>query len=310
MIKYTIMCALGLSITWASYANERNADEVAIGVAWVGQSNMSNRVLAGMTQRLNQIAPNVQIEERKELSSHTELAELVSQWNESKQGMVIMRSNGSKWLSNNPPVIPTFTGGHTHPRTLGVSNLPNITGVTYYLPKAFQFNLLKQLMPDMKSILLLLEEGHPSSAVDQTDTKWVTNKIALQYNEYVVSDISKLDGVIKVWKDKVDLIVLGNQALIADNAEHIVQLAGDTVVVSYHSEPIYKGALGGFVPDDYKLGAMLADSIKSVLIDGVDITSIPYKTDDTPTFLVNGEAMKRYQLVLPTNVKNRVKFIE
>lgn len=286
-----------------------SAHEIHIGLVWVGKSGMAERISNSMQDQLKLKAPQIHVQTIKQLSSEAKLAQVVAKWSKRKDGIVILRSNGAKWLAQNPPVVSTFTGGHTHPLSLGVSNLPSVTGVTYYVPKALQFHILQRVVPNMSRVMLLSEKGHPSSVIDQTDTKEVADKLGLEYSDVLVSSKKELIEVVTQAKQDVDLFIIGNQALVFDNAKEVIKAAGDTAVISYSKAPIIDGALGGFVPDDDKLGKMLADSVIDVLVEGKDIKTIPYKVDDNPILIINAKALERYQLTIPENVKSRVKFI-
>ena len=50
------------------------------------------------------------------------------------------------------------------------------------------------------------------------------------------------------------------------------------------------GPLGGLVPDDEKLGAMLAESVCEVL-GGRSVAEVPVKTDPEPRFLIDRRRM-------------------
>ena len=137
------------------------ANATDIGVAWAGKSGMAERVTAGFEQGMKELAPDIKIEYQKELGSVDDLAVVAAKWEKEKNGMVLLRSNAAKWLGQNPPTIPTFIGACNNPNQLGaVKNLQapegNITGVTYYLPVDSQFEIFQAIIPDLKSLLLVL----------------------------------------------------------------------------------------------------------------------------------------------------------
>ncbi len=62
------------------------------------------------------------------------------------------------------------------------------------LPELPSLPTWKTLMiPDLKSVLLLQETGHPSSAIDSEGTKTVCKALGIQFNEMFCS--SKEDAV-------------------------------------------------------------------------------------------------------------------
>ncbi len=281
-----------------------------IGVAWVGKSGMSNRVVKGFTEKTKELAPNIKIEYQKELKSFDQFEKIVRRWEKEKDGMVLLRSSAVKWLSKNKTTIPTFIGGCNHPKTLGLKRMNNITGVTYHLSKGSQFGVFNKLIPNFTSFMLLLEKGHPSSIVDQKETKKIARNMKIKYNEAIFSRKEQIVDTIKKYKGKVPAFIIGNQALVIDNTEAILNEAGNTPVLSYSKNPIKKGALAGFSADDVKLGRILAESVVDVLVKGKDIKRVRIKIDPDPSFFVNKASFNKFGYKLPREIKKGAIFLE
>ncbi len=291
------------------------AGAVEIGVAWAGKSGMSIRVIAGFEKGMKEIAPDIVIEYQKELASVEELAMVAARFQKEKAGMVILRSNGAKWLGKNPPSIPSFIGGCNHPAQLGaVKNMASpegaITGVTYYLSASVPFETFQAILPDMTSVLLLVGRGNPSAKIDQAETRAICASLGLDYNDKEVSSREEAVEAAKTLGKKVSAIIIGNQAAVIDNASDIVAGAGATPVFSYSSKPVKDGALGGFVADDDKLGYMLAQSVADVLLKGKSIKDTPIKVDPDPTFYVNGKSAEKLGVEIPYEILEAAVMIE
>ncbi|MCP4687074.1 MAG: hypothetical protein GY859_03430, partial [Desulfobacterales bacterium] len=265
-------CILSIAVvSFYFFGMATAAGALELGVAWAGKSGMAKRVTAGFEKGMKEFAPDVNIEYKKELGSVDKLAEVAARFQKEKAGMVILRSNGAKWLAKNPPNIPTFIGGCNNPVQLGaVKNMDapegNITGVTYYLPARVQFETFQAILPAMKSVLLLAGAGNPSAKIDEAETREVCAELGLEYNEKEVSSGEEAVAAVKDLGGKVSAVIIGNQAVVMDNASDIVAAAGKTPVFSYSSKPVKDGALGGFVADDGALGYMLAQTVVDVLI--------------------------------------------
>jgi len=291
------------------------ASATDIGVAWAGKSGMTDRVTAGFEQGMKEKAPDIKIEYQKELGSIDELAVVAGKWEKEKNGMVLLRSNAAKWLGQNPPAIPTFIGCCNNPNQLGaVKNLQapegNITGVTYYLPVDTQFEIFQAIIPNLKSVLLLLGKANASAVVDQAGTKAVCEKLGIKYHEKLCETKEDTIKAVDEFKGKVSVIIIGNQALCIDNAENIVKAAGSTPVLSYSSKPVKVGALGGFVADDKKLGYMLAESVVAVLKNGKTIKEVAVKVDPEPKFYINAKTAEALKLDIPFTILETATVIQ
>ena len=198
------------------------AKPLNLGVAWVGKSGMADRVLAGFQAQLKEVAPEAKLEISPNMASMDEMAKVVAKFQTGKDGMVILRSNGAKWLAGNQPQIPTFIGGCNNPAELGaVKDLQapegKITGVTYFLPAETQFESFKAILPGMKKIMLLMEKGHPSSAIDEEGTKAACAKFGVEYSGNLSSTKEEILAAVKANSGKVSAFIIGNQGLILDS---------------------------------------------------------------------------------------------
>ncbi|MFH1768800.1 MAG: ABC transporter substrate binding protein [Candidatus Omnitrophota bacterium] len=290
------------------------AEPVKIGFGWVGKASMPERVTKGFLKGIDDLGADIEIEYRRELMSMSDLGDIVSRWQMEKKAMVILRSNAAEWLAKNPPKIPTFIGACNHPGQLGVVNnlnAPegNVTGVTYFISVEKQFDLFQRIIPQIKSVLLLLEKGHPSSDIDKEETKDVCSKRGISYNDRLCSSKDEAVEVVKFYRDDVSLIIIGSQALNLDNAENIVKAAGATPVVSYSSRPVKVGALCGLVASDDKLGHMLAQSLVDVVIKGKIIKDVPVKFDPAPKVSINIETANRLGIKIPYDILKEAEVV-
>ncbi len=283
------------------------AKDVTLGVAWAGKSGMANRVLKGLEAGLAELAPKIKVEVVKDLPNIEELAKVAKRFEKEKSGMVILRSNGAKWLAKNPPSIPTFIGGCNNPKQLGVvknMEAPEgmVTGVTYFLPVKTQFEIFKAILPNMKSVLLLLEKGHPGSLIDQASTKQASKQFGVAYAEKICSSKEDALAAAKAAQGKHSAIIIGNQALLLDASKDIVAAAGKTPVLAYSNKPVKDGALGGFVADDTKLGHLLAKSVAEVLLKGKAVKDVPVGVDPEPKFTINVTTAEKLGISVPFEI--------
>lgn len=278
-----------------------------LGVVWYTGSGMVDSVMEGFNEQIMTLAPDLNIEYQKAVASEEEFGKIVERFNREKDAMVVMRSHGAQWLVKHPPSIPAFIGACNNPQELGVvKNLDapegNITGVTYFIPTMTQIKVFKAMIPDMNSLMLIVEEGHPSTPLDRKGTKTACESIGVAYHDAACKSMEDIDTAVAEYKDKVSVMVIGNQALIMDNTKRILNNSGKTPVVAFSSKPVQDGALGGFVADNIKLGNMLAQSVADVLVNGKPIKEIPIKTDPLPQFYINGRTVVDLGITIPTDI--------
>ncbi|MBN2297934.1 MAG: hypothetical protein JXM72_05045, partial [Deltaproteobacteria bacterium] len=220
-----------------------------LGVVWYTSSGMVDSVMEGFNEQIMKLAPDLNIEYQRAITSEDEFGKIVERFNREKDAMIVMRSHGAQWLVKHPPSIPAFIGACNNPLELGVvGNLDapegNITGVTYFIPTMTQIKVFKAMIPNMNSLMLMVEEGHPSSPLDRKGTKTACESIGIAYHEAVCKSPEDIDAAVAEYKDKVSVMVIGNQALIMDNTKRILGNSGKTPVVAFSSKPVKDGALG------------------------------------------------------------------
>lgn len=288
-----------------------------IGIVWMGQSEMTERVQAAFTEKLHEMVPDAEIEFQhvEGITDFESVAAVVRRYEREKDGILLLRSNGAEWLSRNRTTIPTFIGSTNNPETIGaVKNMAqpegNVTGVTYYLPHETQFVIFEQLLPKMDSVLLLLQKGHASTQVDREGTKAACAKRNIDYFETVCA--TPQDGIdaINLYKDKVSAIIIGTNNVNVENGANIVRAAGNIPVLAYTDKPVEAGALAGYVPDDAKRGRMLAESVYDVLVKKKPIREVPVKMDPDPKFLLNKAAVENLKIDIPYTVLKYAHFVQ
>ncbi len=297
------------------FSGYHQAGAIDIGLAWAGKSGMAERVAQGFDQGIAELAPDIKVEYKKELGSIELLGEQVKSWSATKKGLVLLRSNAAEWLGDNPTSIPTFIGACNHPAQLGaVDDMKapkgNITGVTYFIPAKTQFDIYAAIIPDLKSVFLLVESGHPGSEVDRAETRDVCKDLDIEYNEAVCDSVYDAIAAVKENDGKVSAFIFGNQALLLDNAKAVIDAASKTPFISYASRPVEAGALGGFAANDIKLGYMLAQSVIDVLKKEKSIEDVPVKTDPKPTFFVNVATAQKLGVEIPFDILESARIIE
>ena len=315
VLKRCILVVLGVMLIGSSVYGAKG-DGKKIGVLWTKKSGMAERVLAGAKSRLEKIAPGVEIEVVRDLPNDDEAKVVFDKWQSEKDGIVFLRSDGGKFLAKNPSKVPAFIGACNNPEKLGLMKdmkKPggNVTGVTYYLPAEFKMKLFKKVLPDMKSAALLVEDGHPSSPIEQAEVKAFCEKNGITYKDAVCKDKDDLKAKVNSLKGSVDVFILGNQKLLIDNSNVVIETSSDKPIVSLTEKPVEKKlALIGMAADDTKLGEKLADSIVAVIVDGKPVSNVPVLLDEQPQVLVCVELLKKWKVKLPMDIVKIAKLIK
>lgn len=295
------------------------ADDTArqVGVVWNTTSSKVDTTFATFAKTLAEKAPTIQLEVKGKLKSMAEVGKLIDEWQTTKHAVVVLRSQCASYLVDHPPKIPTFTGVTNDPVELGLLKDPKapeglITGTTYAIPAAAQVGAMQRLVPGLKSIGLLLMEGHPGAAIDRAGTEAACKGAGLGCEVRLAKTKDALAAATKELKDAgVGAIALGTQNLVFDNAATVAQIAGALPLFSYTEKPIQtKHALAGLVADDAWLGERLAEQVVAVLVQGKKVADLPVVYDPKPRLLLNKAKAAELGLQLTPEVLAGAQVVE
>jgi putative tryptophan/tyrosine transport system substrate-binding protein len=281
------------------------AEAKEIAVIWDTKSAMVNNVNMGLLAKLRELAPDLKINLYRELKDMEEAKKVFHQCESSMDGIVFLRSSGGQYLSTIQPKVPCFIGACNNPVEIGVVknlNAPEgmVTGVTYFIPYEIRFRIIKALFPNVKSLGLLVERGHPSGPIEQAGTREQCQRLGIAYHEVVASDLKELlEGTKNL--GKMDLFILTNTRIVMDNVASLLPIANPMRIpmFSFADKPVSSGAVAGIAADDLKLGAMLAQSVVDVVVHGKTVSQVPVKMDPAPKLTVNEGMMRGLGLQFP-----------
>ena len=191
-----------------------------VGVMWISKSSMSERIIKGFKARIEEKAPDTRIEYKIEIPDELAALPIYERYQKEKDAIVFLRSNAIKFMLEHPPTKPSFFGACNNPVALGAvedMNAPDdkITGVTYYIPGTRKMGVFQKVFPDLGSVGILTEKGHPSSPIDRAETKAACEAAGIEYHQVICASKEELaEGVKSLVDKKVDIIIIGDQALI------------------------------------------------------------------------------------------------
>lgn len=287
----------------------------SVGVTWQGKSNTAKLVAENFLKRMAEAAPDIKVEAKGEQKGDAAFAGVVSEFDASKDAIVVLRSEGAQYLAKNPTKKPGFIGGGANPVELGViKNLErpegNITGVTQWVPHATSLQAFMTIMPSLSKLTVFLQKDHPASAVDKAGVSASCAKLELTCEFFEGATAEELTAKASQISGAGAAIALGSQTLINNNAKQIVDAAPKTPVFAFSERPVADGATAGLVADNAKLGRRLADMVVDAVRNGKAVKDLPVAVDDEPKLLLNMNSVKRLEITISADVLNSATIVE
>ncbi len=302
---------LGCSAAWSA--------EKKVVLMWVGKAAMAKRVSTGFIWGMKELAPQVELVQHRDLDGMNSAEKIFNEAQTGSNGIVFLRSSGAEFLGKlaSQPKVPCFIGGCNNPTELGaVTNLDApegmITGVTYFIPYKKRFEAIRSIFPNVKSVCLLVQKGHPSTPIEQAGTKAQCERFKIAYNEVIAENVNQLVEGAKQHVERVDVFIISTTALVLDNLSSIQGVANPAKkpIFSYAGDRAQKGATAEMAANDEKMGKMLAESVVDVVVKGTPISRVPVKLDTDPEIIINETVVKALNLTIPGEVLKRAKIVK
>ncbi len=289
----------------------------SIAIIWEGRSEMTNRTAMGFLAKIRTLAPELEVKQSRQLKDMQQAEQAFRESEKNMDGIVFLRSTGAQFLATVDPKVPCFVGGCNNPAELGVIknlNAPEgkITGVTYFIPYEKRFEIIKTLFPSVKSLAILLEQGHPSGLIEAQGTREQCQRLGINYQEVSAGNLNSLLEETKRIAPKVDIIIISNTRLAMDNINNLMPILNPMKIpmFSFADAPVASGAVAGIAADDLKLGGLLAESVVDVVVKGKPISQVPVKMDTDPKIHINGAMMKSLGLNFPETILKKAQIIQ
>ena len=169
----------------------------------------------------------------------------------------------------------------------------NVTGASDLTPVADQISLLKQLIPDAKTVGVLYCSAESNSAIQAQMAKEACEANGLEAVDFTVSSTNEIQTVVESMVGKVDAIYAPTDNTIANGMATVAMIANDNglPVICGESGMVESGGLATYGIDYYQLGYMAGEMAVDILVNGTNPGDIPvgYLSADKCEFAVNEE---------------------
>lgn len=230
--------------------------------------------------------------------------------------MVGIATPAAQALANASKEIPIVLGAVTDPEGAGLvkSNEEpggNVTGVSDITPIAQQFDLIRQILPEAKTIGILYSSGEDNSAVQAEQAEMIAKEMEFETitmtltstNDVsqIAADLAKKSDAIWVPTDNAVASAMNTLLKETDQQQIPVFPAVDTMVE--------QGGLATIGLDQYELGRetgkMTADILKGIIKPADE----PIRTSKEGQLYVNEDKAKSLDIRIPQELleKNQLK---
>lgn len=194
--------------------------------------------------------------------------------------------------------IPIVLSAVTDPAESGLvasNDAPggNVTGTSDLTPVKEQIELLKQILPDAKTVGILFCSSESNSEIQAAMAREACEANGLEHIDFTVSSSNEIQTVVESMVGKVDVIYAPTDNTIAAGMPTVSMIATDNglPIICGEQGMVEAGGLATYGIDYYQLGYMAGQMAVEILRDGADPATMPigYLSADQCELTVNDE---------------------
>ena len=194
--------------------------------------------------------------------------------------------------------IPIVLSAVTDPAESGLvasNDAPggNVTGTSDLTPVKEQIELLKQILPDAKTVGILFCSSESNSEIQAAMARKACEANGLEHIDFTVSSSNEIQTVVESMVGKVDVIYAPTDNTIAAGMPTVSMIATDNglPIICGEQGMVDAGGLATYGIDYYQLGYMAGQMAVEILRDGADPATMPigYLSADQCELSVNDE---------------------
>ena len=205
--------------------------------------------------------------------------------------------------------IPVLISSVTDPESANLvkSNaMPgtNVTGTSDLTPCAAQMRLLKQLVPEAKTVGMLFCSSEQNSYFQIELAEKACDELGLNYVRATVSNSNEIQQVTQSLCGKVDAIYSPTDNMIAAGMALVAQVANENGIPTIVGEEgmVNEGGLATYGINYYELGKQTAKMAVEILEGRSKPADMPIQYLDKCNLAINEEIAKKLGITIPADL--------
>lgn len=264
----------------------------------------------GMAKHGYEAGKNVVYDEKNASGDQATLSNIATTF-KTKDLIVAIATPTAQAIAQAVPDKPIFFAGVTDPvgaKLVASLEKPggNITGTSDFPPIAEQLQLIRDTLPDARTIGLLYSSSETNSEIQAELVKAEAPKLGFEVKVATVVNANEVSQAAGSLGD-VDAFFIGTDNTIVSSVEQVVQVAEQNKIPFFASDPdsVVRGAAAALAVD-YKLqGIETGEMAARMLQSGGKAGDIPVAVSENPQLSVNPAAAGRMGFAFPDAVVGR-----
>ena len=303
-----VTTALALTACGSSSTNTTTDDKSAestddttykIGVLQLTQHAALDKANEGFIAALDESGIKYEVDQQNasgEQSACQTIAEkLVNDGNDLIYAIATPAAQAVAGVTSEIPIVLSAVSDPADSGLVASNDAPggNVTGTSDLTPVKEQIELLKQILPDAKTVGILFCSSESNSEIQAAMAREACEANGLEHIDFTVSSSNEIQTVVESMVGKVDVIYAPTDNTIAAGMPTVSMIATDNglPIICGEQGMVDAGGLATYGIDYYQLGYMAGQMAVEILRDGADPATMPigYLSADQCELSVNDE---------------------
>ena len=177
----------------------------------------------------------------------------------------------------------------------------NVTGTSDLTPVKEQMELIKELLPETKSVGVIFNSSEDNSLIQAKMAQEALEELGIDYVELTVSKTDEISQVVQSAMGKVDVMYTPTDNLISNNMTAVTNITTPAGVPVFCGEEgmLKGGGLLTYGVDYYELGKQAGEMAADILEGKSKPQDMAIQTMSDPVFKVNLELAKELGVEIP-----------
>jgi putative ABC transport system substrate-binding protein len=186
----------------------------------------------------------------------------------------------------------------------------NVTGTSDASPIDKQFKLMKELVPNVKTVGILYNTRETNSEIQIKNAKEVAKQFNIEIISAGITTTNEVPQALKSLLNKIDVLYTPTDNKIAAAMPLVSSQCTEKniPVIGAEEAHVRGGALATEGIDYYQLGVQTGN-IAVEIINGKDPKDIPITTLEKTKLVINMDIAKKLNITIPQNLKEKAELI-
>ena len=182
----------------------------------------------------------------------------------------------------------------------------NVSGTSNLTPVDEQMELLKKLVPNVKTVALMYNSSEQNSKFQIDMAKRKLDEMGISYMEATITNPNDIQQVVQSIIGKAEAIYIPTDNMLAAGMPNVISVTepAKIPVICGEVDMLKSGGLATYGISHYELGKLTSKQAAKILRGEAKPASMPIEYLQTPTLSINTNAAEKLGIIIPENITN------